>query len=108
MPEYPHFRITAAPAVEPYTYPQLVLGGGVFNRPPREPTTHAANLSRQLTQIERDARAAVPDDEEVPGLTLEFQGEPGFQLWLDSLEDQRKGIELLNARIDNTVPYATV
>src|SRR5690349_2690950 len=108
MPQHPHLRITVAPAIEPYTYPQVVAGGPTFSRPPREPSTHSANLSRQLDQIDADARAAAPEAEEVPGITLEFEGEPEFQLWLDSLEDQRKGIELLNARTDGNVPFATV
>jgi hypothetical protein len=39
---------------------------------------------------------------------LEFQGEHGFRLWLESLEDGTRGIELLNARTEHGVPLATV
>jgi hypothetical protein len=108
MPQFPHLRITRLPATEPYTYARIVRGGAPFIRPPREPTAHAASLKRQLSQIQSEARAERPALDEVPGIVLEFQGEPKFQLWLDSLENQRMGIELLNARTDDAVPFATV
>lgn len=108
MSQLPHFRVTVSPAIEGYTYPQRVVMAGTFARPPREPSTHAANLTRQLELVASQAQAAAPDATEIPGLTLEFQGDPGFKLWLDSLEDRRQGIELLNARTINNTPYATV
>uniref|UniRef100_I2PX30 Subtilase family protease n=1 Tax=Desulfovibrio sp. U5L TaxID=596152 RepID=I2PX30_9BACT len=82
--------------VSPSTYPR------------RDRVRHAAFIEHRLEQAWQQARqeqevrtaVAVPSRH---GTYLEFEGAPGFDLKIESLESRRKGIRLLNVRTE-TVP----
>jgi hypothetical protein len=63
--------------------------------------THAQDVTQKLQAAWNDAmnrRAVAHADRQ--GVYLEFASEPGFDLYLKSLEARRSGIRLLNVKID--------
>lgn len=95
-----HIVVPATPVAEPYTpYPP------VFGREPLAPPiggrpAHGAKLAKSLRLAERDAkkqRAAAGFEVHgaKPGVYLQFESAPGVPLLVSSLEDLRKGIEVV-------------
>jgi len=99
-PNLPHLTITGTAAREQYVY----AGGAPrtrFRKPPRDDRLHHASvLKSQLEHAQADADELTPpeDRERRRGITLEFTGEPGFDLAIDSLANRQQGIELANVR----------
>lgn len=74
--------------------------------PSRDRMTHAQNLERKLTdiwsEVEREERSKLAISIPVRnGTYVEFKGETNFNLNTKSLENQPKGIRLLNVRKEN-------
>jgi hypothetical protein len=99
-----HLIISRTEHVEPYRYP-LDVGRNEFPRPARDRIPHAEAVARQLRTAAQEARERDPEG---AGVILEFSSDPGFTLWIDSLENRGLGIELLNVRAANARQLATV
>ena len=84
--------------------------GVKFELPPRDGRPqHAERLRDQLHQAEQQARTAAQTQAERPeGIALEFSSEPGFALWLKSLDRPGAGIELLSVKNEANVDVANV
>lgn len=96
----PHLFIRQPPNTERFSAPGS--GGGKTRRKDRDRATHGARLKAEF-------EAALPlDTDEAPAFRFVFESEPGFDLELESLESERKGIELLNAPREGTLTRATV
>ena len=110
MPQLPHLQLTETAATEDYTSTQQ--GGGEFRTPPRD--GRATHGDRLATAVRTAVAAAETPDESAPppqserGILLEFRSEPDFDLRLKSLDQQSRGVELLNVRVENSVMHATV
>lgn len=108
MASYRHFRIERAPDSASY---QPTTGGRGPTRsiPPRSDRPgHAARLRQDLQQTESEAgqQGLVVERE---GITLEFSGEPGFELVFEQLDRKaREGIEVMNVRRGPETESATV
>jgi len=105
-----HLFITGTGTTEQYTY-----AGGIprveFQLPPRDSRpSHAGQLRTDLEQAQAAADAQTPPEEaeQRRGITLEFEGEPGFDLAVGSLENRRQGIELANVRQSGNLIRGTV
>ena len=94
-----HLLVPTAPTAEPYT-PHLRK----IERPPyagpADRQGHARTLRDALTQAQAESEASrTATDITVhgaePGLYVEFESPPGVDLKLESLEDRRRGIELV-------------
>ncbi|QDV73647.1 S8 family peptidase [Botrimarina mediterranea] len=106
-----HLFPSVRDAAESYQYPHDVRGSGSFDVPPRDRVPHAEALTLQVEAAENAASSQpVQEGEAAPeGLVLDFRGDPGFKLKLDSLEFRQSGIELRSARTDATgVMHASV
>lgn len=96
-----------------YTYAMEVRGGSVRKLAPRVAATHGAKLQRDLAALsgriaalkQHRAAAGVSDEQ---GVVVQFDGEPGFELAVDSLERSRSGIRLLAVKERDTVVEAMV
>ncbi|QSQ21407.1 S8 family peptidase [Pyxidicoccus parkwayensis] len=103
--DWPHLFVEVRPESLRFTSPKA--GGGGIRTKGRNRAAHGAHLKAQF-------EAALPSDDEDDLLTLrfEFESEPDFDLKLESLEVESKGIELLNVRHvvlpTGTVTLATV
>lgn len=96
----PHLFIRQPPNTERFSAPSS--GGGKTRSQPRDQATHGARLKAEF-------EAALPlDTDEAPAFRFVFESEPGFDLELESLESERKGIELLNVRKAGTLTRAAV
>lgn len=98
----PHIRLTATPASERY---QRAGGGGTEKTlPQRNRERHAELLRRELQSVDTEARrtsqeSALAARVGAPaGVKVEFEVEAGFPDAIASLEDRRKGIELIAIR----------
>jgi hypothetical protein len=94
-----HLLVRTPPSTEAYTpHPKKIEPPLI--PPPRNRRQHAATLRAALQQAERET---AQEREELgitvhgaePGLYIQFESAPGVELKLDSLEDKRKGIELV-------------
>ena len=112
---FPHILLTDTAKSERYTYPSK--GGGEFRLKIRDRKDHGERLKEQLNLIQQQAQGLVEQRSTIGvrsdfGLYLQFESDPGFPLKLESLEDQRSGIELLVAKEqegeDKKVATATV
>jgi hypothetical protein len=109
MKQLPHLFPESTGTTRAYIYPKDPHHS--FQVPPRDPTIHARTLLEQFERAEQAARRGEtgPASVSASGMVLEFESAPQFALNLDSLENQRAGIELRNARIDDSrVMRATV
>lgn len=82
-----------------HSYTSPVQGGGAPRIPSRDRSRHSSNLKAQLDQAWQDAIAAQQHAAvhvERHGTYLVFEGEPGFDLVVKSLESLQAGIRLLN------------
>lgn len=98
MAGHRHFVIEGNPSTEPYQYPGVGRGPSL-NIPPRNDRPgHGQKLRQDLTRAVTQAnQQGIPPERE--GISLEFCGEPGFDLAFDSLNlKARLGIELSNVR----------
>jgi hypothetical protein len=80
---------------------------------PRDRRRHARALARELTIVEREANEArAATDISVqgaePGIYIQFESPPNVELKLESLEDHRKGIELVAVQNMTGVERATI
>ena len=94
-----HLLVPTAPTAEPYT-PHLRK----IERPPyagpADRQGHARALRDALTQAQAESEASrtatdITIHGAEPGLYVEFESPPGVDLKLESLEDRRRGIELV-------------
>ena len=81
--------------------------------PARNRARHGRSLQRQIDALRSEAEAArnaqqVVEVEEGLGLRVEFESFPGIELAFESLGRERRGIELLNVRHEDTRTSATV
>ena len=104
--ERPNLILTNTCHQEPYTAPR-----GGRSKPPiaRDPTFHAAKLSKELqdafAEDSTKSACAVADRN---GIYLEFTGPQNGDLLTKSLEDIRRGVRLLNVHQKDGVTRATV
>lgn len=108
----PHIVLTAPPDQERFQR----RGGGPEEKllPQRDRQAHAQRLLRDLTRVQEEA---VQRSREVPlasavgvksGLYVQFELEAGFADAMKSLEDRRKGIELVATHASGDKLFATV
>jgi len=113
-----HLLVRTAPSSEAYRPHPRKIEQPVFVGP-LDRQRHASALRNALTEAQQEAQAnREATDISVhgaqPGLYVEFQSPPGVELKLESLEDQRRGIELVAVRRlaagsgEPTVQLATV
>jgi hypothetical protein len=97
-----HLLVRTAPSAEAYRpHPRKIEQPTYAGPPDRQ--RHAAALRDALTEAQRQAeanRAAVEISVHgaQPGLYVEFESPPGVDLKLESLEDRRRGIEMVAVR----------
>ena len=113
QPKYPHIIVPdTARTSEAYT--SVVSPRPKFSRMARDRHLHGQVLKAQLEQIqqarqildvEREA-LGIPSD---VGITLQFESEPGFEVKLESLDNRKRDIQLLNVvRTPDDKTLATV
>jgi Subtilase family len=113
-----HLLVPTAPTAEPYTPHLRRIERPPYAGPP-DRQRHAAALHDALThaQAESEASRAATDitvHGAEPGLYVEFESPPGVDLKLESLEDRRRGIELVAVhraqadREEHVVQFGTV
>lgn len=100
MPDHEHLRIEGWERAYPYTS-RGGGGGGGARLPERDRRRHARKLLDDLFQASAGELPAA-------GITLDFRGEPGFELTFESLEYERSGIHLDNVRQVDGLQVATV
>lgn len=106
-----HFVFEGPADAEPYKSP--VTGGGNNTVPGRNRDQHGSALRHQLQNLKAEAAQArrVQEDagvEEGFGLQIEFESFPDVELAFEKLDREGAGIELLNARHEGDLTYATV
>ena len=113
-----HLLVRTAPSPEEYSPHPRKIEQPVFAGPP-DRQRHAGALRNALTEAQREAEAAreavgISVHGAQPGLYLEFESPPAVELKLESLEDRRRGIEIVAVRRvriapgEPTVQLATV
>ena len=98
---HPHLFVPDPAASYPYTNP--IKGRSKVRTMPRDRAQHAARIKRQLEQAAREAEARAENQrnegiETGAGITISFEGEPGFDLKFESLDMARSGVELLSVK----------
>jgi hypothetical protein len=94
-----HLLVRAPPSTEAYTpHPRKIEPPPIPG--PKNRRQHAAALKAALQQAERETAQerealGITVHGAEPGLYIQFESVPGIALKLDSLEDKRKGIELV-------------
>lgn len=106
-----HILVRTAPSREDYTPHRRRIELPPVPGP-RSRRQHAGALKASLRDAEREEQARRQAAEIVvhgaePGLYVEFDSQPGLQLKLETLEDRRKGIELV-AVTQEQAPDGTV
>ena len=112
-----HLLVREAPSAESYTPHGRKIDSPIVPTP-LDRVLHARTLGDSLRQARADSQAA-RDSRDIaihgakPGVYVQFDGWPGFDLKLESLEDQRKGIEVVavqfvGAQKESRVQRATV
>ena len=103
-----HFVLQGFVETEPFRSPS---SRGSDNHPPyRNRVAHGAALGKQIDALKPRAEEArlEAEDEDVVGLTIEFESFPNLALAFESLAMEQSGIELLNVRSAGGTMYATV
>ena len=104
MSDYEHIKLVGTETAYPYTAHQR--GGGEFSRPPRDRVQHADRLRSELeatsTQAEQVGLLATD------GMALTFVLRPEAMDVVNSLEQTRSGIVLLNVLVHPNSIRATV
>lgn len=109
MPRLPHLLLQRTATTDRYVSPSA--GRGTFKTPPRDSREdHGSHLLDQLSTAAAEAKSRTADEVDIEpvGVPIEFVSDPGFKLRLESLEHERKGIHLLNVRLEGDVMRATV
>jgi hypothetical protein len=94
-----HLLIRTPPAAEEYTPHGRRIELPEIPRP-TDRRRHAATLRASLLQAQRETNESreelgISVHGAEPGLYVQFESQPGVELKLESLEDKRKGIELV-------------
>ncbi len=117
MNELPHLRLEGTAKPETYTYAGPVPSGTMFERPIRNPSTHAKKVRKELEQADTDARRRRAEETEAyrelvewqsEGVVLTFRSDPDHELNLESLERDGAKIELLGVTVNAGVQTARV
>ncbi len=103
-----HFVLQGFVSTEAFKSPSAF---GSQSRPPeRHRVSHGASLRSQIdalaSHVEQSRRDASDDD--VVGLTIEFESFPNVELAFESLAREQSGIELRNVRQIDEATFATV
>lgn len=116
MPEFgeglPHLLVPQTATTELYTTPQRGRGPSL-QIPARNRRQHAQCLFDKLASVREESSALKQERtafgvDARTGIYLEFESEPDFDLKFESLEDTRKGIELLSVKRVGNKTLATV
>lgn len=108
MPEkppnhYQHFLVKDRVKKERFTTPRSGRGKGVPIAL-RDKKSHGQSLKEQLQKIEEATQQNLATTlKDQGGITIEFEAEPGYELKLESLENLRSGIELVNVRKEQII-----
>jgi len=112
-----HLLVPSLPRSEGYQPHKRKITPPVYSGPANR-TAHATKLRDTLTKIQQESEASrqastISVAGAPTGVTVEFESPPDFDLKLESLENKRKGIELLNVRStptadDELVQLATI
>ena len=94
-----HLQVRTPPATEAYTPHARRIAPLEFAGPPNR-RRHAATLRDALSQAQRESRTSrdalgISVHGAEPGLYIQFESPPDVDLKLESLEDRRRGIELV-------------
>src|SRR6266508_1638975 len=97
-----HLLVPTAPQGEEYTPHARKIAPIVFARP-TDRQQHAAALQAALSAAQDESKASreaqgITVHGAKPGLYIQFESLPGVDLKLESLEDKRRGIELVAVR----------
>ena len=103
-----HLVIQAPPTAEPYTPHARTISPETFARP-ADRQQHGASLRAALLAAEQEAIASrqaqpIAVHGAAPGVYVQFDSPPGIELKLESLEDKRKGIEVVAVRTARLQP----
>jgi len=98
MPRLRHFLIQGT--AQSQSYVATFAGRGDFKTPPRiERVAHGARVAGEVQQAARQAHDQPEKPAEGVGFVpLAIRSNPGFKLWLDSLDDKKIGSEIINFR----------
>jgi hypothetical protein len=106
-----HLVLDVRPQSIGYTSPRAIIER---NFPRRTRASHAASLQEQIDALIADAelrvgfRNAVRPEAQDDAVQVVFEGAPGFELQLSSIESRRANIELLSVREVGLGSQATV
>lgn len=94
-----HIVVPTLPTTEPYTPHPRIVRERQFNRP-SDRVAHARSLQSALNRASAQARRSretvgISVHGSEPGLYIQFESVGNAELKLDSLEDRRRGIELV-------------
>ena len=93
----PHIVLNTPPETSLYT--STSTGGSKKTGPTRDRFSHGSLLKTQLDGAWKQSESEQATSHITrSGVYLEFRSDPGFNLELQSLEDVRKGVRLLNVR----------
>ncbi|MAT16926.1 MAG: serine protease [Planctomyces sp.] len=109
MPEFPHFYLPNHGTPENYT--STNRGRGKFEAPPRDRVQHANKLLNELRQARDTADEELkktPATTDLHHIPLVFEEAADSKLKVESLEDKRRGIRVVNVRVQNGLKVATV
>lgn len=101
-----HIFLSGVSSSEKYSSPWSGFSGKRF--PSRSRRTHARQLIANISSVVQEEKERVAANN-LSGTTIEIVGKSGYDLKIDSLENKRKGVELLNVRtLPNNEQAATV
>ena len=103
-----HLVVPTPPTAEPYTPHARKITPEDFARPANR-QQHAASLRAALLAAENEAKASrqaqpIVVQGAAPGVYIQFDSPPGVDLKVESLEDKRKGIEVVAVRTTRIDP----
>lgn len=105
----PHILVEHTARTEPYRHPRT--SGPPPLLPPRDRETHGTKLLSRLDHLKQEAESMGREQAAFAvgienGIYVEFESEPDFKLKIESLENARAGIELINVREVDSKTYA--
>ncbi|WP_422929735.1 S8 family peptidase [Singulisphaera sp. PoT] len=95
-----HFVIRGT--AQSQNYISTARGAGEFSTPPRDRRpAHGDRLAGKVREAAAEARSKPePPAEGLPFVPIAVRSDPHFKLWLDSLDNQTLGLELINVRTE--------